>query len=61
MDEHASRRRRATALSRSPRPVGELVEMAQLIGIDPFSQHHIMWIASAAACDMKAPVPPECE
>ena len=53
--ETKSKPRRAAFLSKMPLPVGRIVATAQYLGIDPLSQAHLMWIASAALCDYHSP------
>ena len=41
-----------------PLPVSHIVYTAQYLGIDPLTQSHFMWLASAALCDTLSPTLP---
>jgi len=49
--EQRSRPIRASLLKTQPLHCTQLVNTAQFLGIDPFTQQKFMWVASAAACD----------
>jgi len=50
--EQASKPRRAATLSKMPLPLSHIVITAQYLGLDTLTQTHLMWVASAALCDM---------
>jgi hypothetical protein len=49
--EQRSKPRRAAMLRKMPLPVSHVVYTAQYLGIEPLTQSHYMWVASAALCD----------
>lgn len=50
--EQRSKPRRAAMLRKMPLPVSHIVYTAQYLGIDTLTQSHLMWLASAALCDV---------
>jgi hypothetical protein len=50
--EQRSKPRRAAMLRKMPLPVSHIVFTAQYLGIDTLTQTHLMWLASAALCDI---------
>jgi len=56
--EQRSKSRRAAMLKKMPLPVSHIVFTAQYLGIDPLTQSHLMWLASAALCDTLDPTLP---
>ena len=56
--EQRSKARRAALALHEPLPVAQIAYVSQYLGVDSVVQPHLMWVASAALCDMLSPALP---
>jgi len=49
--EQRSKTRRAALLCKMPLSMVQITATAQYLGLEPMTQNHLMWVASAALCD----------
>merc|ERR1740130_1018484 len=56
--EQRSKPRRAALAAHEPLPVAQIAYVSQYLGVDSVVQPHLMWVASAALCDMLSPALP---
>ena len=56
--EQRSKPRRAALALHEPLPVSQIAYVSQYLGVDSVVQPHLMWVASAALCDMLSPALP---
>ena len=56
--EQRSKARRAALALHEPLPVAQIAYVSQYLGVDSVVQPHLVWVASAALCDMLSPALP---